>query len=75
MKKSIAAALILLGCSAAYAQDRGAVREACKADMDRLCADASAGGGRRDCMRSHRDELSQGCKDAIATMRQQRQQN
>jgi hypothetical protein len=41
------------------------VREACAADMQKLCPDV----GRlkmRECMRSHADQVSDGCKAAAA---------
>lgn len=68
---------IALGCMAvlglAQAQDAppgggkgGGAREACKPDVDKFCSDVKPGGGRIiSCMRQHKDELSQACKDAI----------
>ncbi|MGP8033582.1 MAG: cysteine rich repeat-containing protein [Steroidobacteraceae bacterium] len=42
------------------------VREACAADFKKFCPDVQAGGGRiRTCIAAHRDELSQGCRDAL----------
>ncbi len=52
---------------------RGAVRAACKADMDKLCPDAQQGPARRQCMSAHQSELSDPCKAAIAQMRAMRQ--
>ncbi len=77
MKKSIAVlALALLAAGAASAQERGAVREACKDDFAKYCPNIEPGGGRiRDCMREHRAELSQTCTDAVAAARQQRRQH
>jgi hypothetical protein len=68
---------IALGCTAllgvAQAQDApagagkgGGAHEACKPDVEKFCSDVKAGGGRIiSCMRQHKDELSQACKDAI----------
>jgi hypothetical protein len=38
-------------------------REACKPDIQKFCSDAKPG-GLRACMKEHKDELSQACKDA-----------
>ncbi|MGO8973711.1 MAG: cysteine rich repeat-containing protein [Steroidobacteraceae bacterium] len=47
------------------------VRAACAADVQKLCAGVQPGGGRiRACMRQHKEELSDGCKQAIAKARQ-----
>jgi hypothetical protein len=49
------------------------VREACAADVKKLCADVQPGGGRiRACIAAHRDELSEGCRDALQQARAQR---
>jgi hypothetical protein len=46
------------------------VREACAADFKKLCPDVQPGGGRiRACVAQHRDELSQGCRDALSQAR------
>jgi len=51
-------------------QGRGRAREACKADLAQFCPDAQPGGGRlMACMRAHKDELSDGCKAALAAAR------
>jgi hypothetical protein len=43
------------------------VRSACKADVERLCADVKPGGGRiAACMKKNEDKLGEGCKQAIA---------
>ncbi|HEX3903791.1 MAG TPA: cysteine rich repeat-containing protein [Polyangia bacterium] len=42
------------------------VREACHDDVERLCKEVEPGDGRlRECLRAHKDELSEGCKTAI----------
>ncbi len=44
---------------------------ACKEDMKRLCGDIKPGDGRiHDCMKSHEAEISQGCKDNMAQMKE-----
>jgi hypothetical protein len=44
---------------------------ACKADVEKLCAGVKPGdGGIRDCMKQHEADLSQGCKDNIAKMKE-----
>jgi hypothetical protein len=50
----------------------GGVRQACSADMQKLCPDAKPGpgGGMRECMKAHFADLSDGCKTAINHMRQ-----
>jgi hypothetical protein len=43
------------------------VRGACASDIKSFCANVQTGEGRiRKCMKEHRDELSSGCKDALA---------
>lgn len=77
--KIVTSWLILACCACAFgvaqAQDqdsappagKGGAREACKPDVDKFCSGVQAGGGHIiSCMRQHRDELSQACKDAIA---------
>jgi hypothetical protein len=47
-----------------------AVREACKADMEKFCKDVEQGGGRvKQCMTEHRKELSDSCREAIRSAR------
>ncbi len=49
------------------------VRAACADDFKKLCPDVQPGGGRiRACIAAHRDELSQGCRDALKQARAQR---
>ena len=88
MKLSIllagAAALGLALASAANAQPadgghgggRGAVRQACAADIQKACPDAKPGrgGGMRECVVAHYDSFSQGCQAAITQMRAARGQ-
>jgi hypothetical protein len=51
---------------------RAAVRQACAADVQKLCPDKT-GPDRRQCMMDHAADLSDGCKSAMAAMREQRQ--
>ena len=74
-----AAALTLLSAGVAAAQGQGqgnpamaAVRQACAADMQKLCPDKT-GPDRRQCMMDHSADLSDGCKSAIADMQKQMQ--
>jgi hypothetical protein len=91
MKPSIlfAAALALGLASTAFAQPpadsgsgqgpgggRGAIRQACGADIQKYCPDArpGPGGGMRDCIMKNHDSFSDSCKAALAQMRARRQQ-
>lgn len=47
---------------------RQAMREACAADAQKLCADKQ-GREMMMCLRDNADKTSQGCKDAMAKMR------
>ena len=50
----------------------GAVRQACHADVQKLCPGMRPGGGAiKECMTSHKDQLSQACKDALAKAEQE----
>ena len=50
-----------------------AVRQACQADIQKLCAGVQPGGGRiRECILQHRDELSPPCREALASARAHR---
>jgi hypothetical protein len=51
----------------------GGARQACAADVAKLCPDAQPGPGRRQCMMAHKDQLSDACKTAIAAMMAHRQ--
>ena len=75
----LAAALALTAIGAAGAQDlqspgagggHGHMGQACRADVVKFCADVQHGGGRiMQCLKAHKDELSEGCKSARAEMR------
>ncbi|MBI3548254.1 MAG: hypothetical protein HY078_04285 [Elusimicrobia bacterium] len=63
---SVLAACVLGAIPASGEMDKGGPFEACRADMERLCKGVEAGGGRiSECMKSHKEELSAGCKGAI----------
>ena len=70
---AIAIAAGTAGASAAQDQPQahpmaGGRPGACKADFEKLCAGVQPGGGRiRECMKAHRDQISDACKSAIAS--------
>ncbi len=53
--------------TAALAQNqRGAMREACKADFEKYCPGVQPGGGRIvECLNKQHDLLSEACKTAL----------
>jgi hypothetical protein len=54
-------------------QARRAVRQACMDDIRALCAGSEPGGGKvLMCLRSHKDQVSDGCKAATAHLREVR---
>lgn len=49
---------------------RQAMRQACTEDAHTLCGDAQPGGGKiMMCLRSHKDQVSAGCKSAVQHLR------
>ena len=53
---------------------RHGAMKACAADRQTYCADVERGGGRvMKCMKEHADKLAPACKEALATMRAERQ--
>jgi hypothetical protein len=53
-------------------EDRGALRQACGADVRAVCSGVFPGGGRiKQCMIEHFDHLSDGCKSALKQIRAQ----
>jgi Cysteine rich repeat len=49
----------------------GEVRAACEADAKKLCPDVVPGGGRiMQCLKQHKDEVSEACKQAVMKARQ-----
>ena len=69
---TIAGFVVLFGVGAS-AQDAGhPATNACREDMQRLCADVKPGGGARiRCLKDHEDELSDACCAQIAEHSQQ----
>jgi hypothetical protein len=69
-----ATALILSLAAPAFAQNgapaAGSVREACAADIQKICPNAAAGPERRQCMTDNMAKLSDGCKAALAARQQ-----
>jgi hypothetical protein len=43
----------------------GGIRKACEADIEQFCAADQTGRDRRQCLESHLDKLSAGCKTAV----------
>ena len=75
--KNLAIAALVLGSVAAAGSASLAQavspRVACAPDMAKLCSAAQPGTpDMRQCMMSHRDQISDGCKSAIAAMMAQR---
>ena len=49
---------------------RKAMRQACMEDVHTLCSDAQLGGGKlMQCLKTHRDQVSAGCKSAFQHLR------
>ena len=48
---------------------RAGVRQACMQDAQSLCADQQGGGKLMMCLRSHKDQVSDGCKSAFQHLR------
>lgn len=71
--RSLTAALLLAACYVgAHAADApaGAVVEACKTDVEKLCPGVQPGEGRiAACMKSKHRQLSDGCKAALKEQR------
>ena len=68
LRVSIVVVACVVGFSAvAFAQNqRGAMREACKADLEKYCSDVQRGGGRiAECLNKQHDSLSEACKTAL----------
>jgi hypothetical protein len=71
---AVIVAILLAVATAALTQARSAeapaARQACVADVQRLCPDVRRGGGRiRRCIVEKYDQLSDGCKAAMAAAR------
>jgi hypothetical protein len=83
MKMSFAATFLVLtmgGAVAAHAQGAmtpavtGNFKEACSADVQRLCASAQTRKDQHKCIRQNRAQLSPGCSTFLAEKRAQHQQ-
>lgn len=80
MKLTTGSLVLALACAFAapvFAADApagdGAVAEACKADVDKLCNGVQPGEGRIGaCLKEHKKEVSKGCKQAIMKERKAR---
>ena len=82
---ALAAAALLAAAGASQAQDSsapapasggggaGGVRDACMADVMKLCPSVNDRDSFRQCISSHYADLSDGCKSAITAMRSQMQ--
>lgn len=65
---ALASSLMLADAAAAQGPMAG-VRAACQADLQKLCAGVQPGGGRiKQCLKEHKDQVSTGCKSALAQM-------
>jgi hypothetical protein len=63
----LAALALMASTGLALAQDKPTLRQACAADVQKLCSGVEPGGGRiLRCMRQHQSELSPDCQSAMA---------
>jgi len=63
---------LLYGQSSANQGSANDVRAACAQDVQKLCANVQAGGGRIiACLKQHQDQVSDSCKQAVAKAMQQ----
>jgi hypothetical protein len=72
---AVSAVAAAIGCLAlvdlAIAQ-QSAARQACAADYHTYCSDVRPGGGRiLACLKQNADKLSQGCQQALASLKTQ----
>lgn len=76
MTRSLLAALALGGAllaPPAFAQSLADLQKSCGADVKALCAGVQPGGGRiKQCIMEKSDQLSPGCKAALASAAQAR---
>jgi hypothetical protein len=64
---------VILSSGAVAQQAPSGARAACQADIGKFCSGVQPGDGRiRTCMAQHRDELSQGCREALQNARAHR---
>jgi len=66
--KTMALVVLLISLVVTTGSDPlSAAEDACKADVQRLCGDVKPGQGRiQNCLKAHKDEISQECRDLIA---------
>lgn len=73
--RGILVVVLAVSASAAFAQSltrtqQQALRSACGADIRAVCAGIQPGGGRLlQCIQANPDRISQGCKDALASVK------
>lgn len=59
--------------SMARPQRQGPMQGACKADVEQFCKDVKPGQGRlAACLKEHKDDVSQPCKDAVKSAAEKR---
>ena len=71
---ALTTSVVLAGAAQAQQQQpphNPAMREACDADIKKVCADAKPGQPTMACVMKNRDKMSDGCKAAMASMRGQ----
>ncbi|MEO8926047.1 MAG: hypothetical protein ABI306_02690 [Caulobacteraceae bacterium] len=64
-----AASLLAVGFAAAQPAGPPKVKEACAADIQKMCATAGPGRATMQCMRGHMADASPGCQSAMQTAR------
>jgi hypothetical protein len=71
IRKTVVVALLVLSfIETVQAQDRKAVREACRSDYAKFCSDVQIGGGRvLQCLRAHDAELVPACRDGLTALK------
>ncbi|HET8869331.1 MAG TPA: cysteine rich repeat-containing protein [Aquabacterium sp.] len=61
--------------SMARPERQGPMQGACKADVEQFCKDVKPGEGRlAACLKEHKEEVSQPCKDAVKSAAEKRAQ-
>ena len=51
-------------------KEMAALRDYCKADIERLCPKVEPGGGRiKECLMKHKEKLEVGCAQALAKLK------
>jgi len=74
--RTLVVAAVVTFPTLAPAQQAGGARGACMTDVRSLCGSVQPGGGRIiRCMREHREQISEGCKLALAERMRQRGQD